>query len=135
MVAGFLAAMSQLMIVVGGLGLAATMSLSVLERTREIGVMRAIGAQHGAIMLMVYVEGLVIALASWVVAIPLSVPMSVLLARAFARIMIPVPIIWFPTVGSIGVWLALVIGVCVVSCTWPARRALGVTTARALQYE
>ena len=135
MVAGFLAAMSQLMIVVGGLGLAATMSLSVLERTREIGVMRAIGAQHGAIMLMVYVEGLVIALASWVVAIPLSVPMSVLLARAFARIMIPVPIIWFPTVGSIGVWLALVIGVCVVSCTWPARRALAVTTARALQYE
>ena len=135
MVAGFLAIMSQLMIVVGGLGLAATMSLSVLERTREIGVMRAIGARHEAILLMVYIEGLVIALASWVLAVPLSVPMSVLLARAFARIMIPVPITWVPSMMSVGVWLVVVISVTVVSCSWPAWRALRVTTARALQYE
>ena len=50
MVASFLGAMSQLMIVVGGLALASTMGMAVLERTREIGVMRAIGARHGAIV-------------------------------------------------------------------------------------
>src|SRR5205085_5416116 len=72
MVAGFLGNMSLLMIVVGGLGLASTMSLAVLERTREIGVLRAIGAQHGTILRMIQIEGLVIAVLSWAVAIPLS---------------------------------------------------------------
>ena len=62
MVADFLGVMAWVMIAVGGLGLASTMSLAVLERTREIGVMRAIGARHGAIHLIIQVEGLVIAL-------------------------------------------------------------------------
>ena len=74
MVAGFLGNMSLLMLVVGGLGLASTMSLGVLERTREIGVLRAIGARHGSILAMVQIEGLVIALLSWALAIPLSLP-------------------------------------------------------------
>ena len=73
MVVQFLAAMGWVMIVVGGRGLASTMSLAVLERTREIGVLRAIGARHGAILGIVQVEGLVIAILSWLAALPLSV--------------------------------------------------------------
>ncbi|HVT40153.1 MAG TPA: FtsX-like permease family protein [Gemmatimonadaceae bacterium] len=135
MVAGFLGVMSQLMIVVGGLGLAATMSLSVLERTREIGVMRAIGAQHHAILAMVQVEGLVIAVASWAIAIPLSVPMSVVLGRAFGRVMIPVPVTLLPEPGGVLRWLAVVVVVSVAGCAWPAFRAMRVTTSAALAYE
>lgn len=135
MVAGFLGVMSQLMIVVGGLGLASTMSLAVLERTREIGVLRAIGARHRAILTMIQVEGLVIAGASWVVALPLSVPMSVVLARAFGRIMIRVPVKFVPEPSGVLRWLAVVVAVSLVACAWPALRALRVTVARALAYE
>ncbi|HUP41715.1 MAG TPA: ABC transporter permease, partial [Thermoanaerobaculia bacterium] len=85
MAASFLLVMSLVTIAVGGLGLASTMSLAVLERTREIGVLRAIGARHGTILGIVQAEGLVIALLSWALAIPLSLPISVLLARRFGR--------------------------------------------------
>jgi len=135
MVVGFLGIMSNLMIVVGGLGLAATMSLAVLERTREIGVLRAIGARHGSILSMIQVEALVIALASWVIALPLSVPMSVVLGRAFGRIMIPVPVSFTPGLGGVLRWLAVVVIVSVAASAWPAYRAMRITTARALAYE
>jgi putative ABC transport system permease protein len=108
------------------------MSLSVLERTREIGVLRAIGARRGAILTMVQVEGLVIGVLSWALAIPLSVPMSVLLGRAFGRIMIPVPVRYAPEAAGVGQWLAVVLLVSVVACAWPAFRALRITTAAAL---
>lgn len=135
MVAGFLGMMGQLMIVVGGLALASTMGMAVLERTREIGVLRAIGARHGAIMSMIQIEGLVIALLSWLLAIPLSLPMSVILGRAFSRIMLPLPVSYLPAADGVARWFAVVVVVSVVACAWPAWRATRVTTRAALAYE
>ncbi|MEQ1689744.1 MAG: FtsX-like permease family protein [Gemmatimonas sp.] len=135
MVAGFLGIMGQLMIVVGGLALASTMGMAVLERTREIGVLRAIGARHGAIMTIVQVEGLVIALLGWALAIPLSLPMSVALGRAFGRIMLPLAVTWMPDVAGVVQWLVVVLIVSVVACAWPAWRATRITTRAALAYE
>ena len=135
MVASFLGVMGQLMIVVGGLGLASTMSLGVLERTREIGVLRAIGARHRSIVTMIQVEGLVIAILSWVIAIPLSLPMSIALGEAFGRTMLRVPVILVPEPSAMLRWLAVVVGVSIVACAWPAYRAMRVTTAAALSYE
>ncbi len=135
MVVGFLGIMGELMIVVGGLGLASTMSLSVLERTREIGVLRAIGAKHRAIFTMIQVEGLVIALFSWLLALPLSLPISVMLGQAFGRIMITVPVTLLPEPVGAASWLAVVVLVSFVACAWPAYAAMRVTTAAALSYE
>jgi putative ABC transport system permease protein len=135
MVAGFLGNMSLLMIVVGGLGLASTMSLAVLERTREIGVLRAIGARHGSILTMVQIEGLVIAVLSWALALPLSIPMSVALEVAFGRIMLETPIKLVPEIAGVGQWLGVVVIVSVVSCAWPALRATRISTASALAFE
>ena len=135
MVVDFLGAMGWLMLVVGGMGLASTMSLSVLERTREIGVLRAIGAGHGAIMIMVQVEGLVVATLAWLLAIPLSIPMSLGLGYAFGRIMFKVPPVWLPGVVSLIVWLALMLLIAVLASAAPALRAVRIPTARALSYE
>ena len=135
MVAGFLGAMSRLMIIVGGLALASTMGMAVLERTREIGVMRAIGARHGAIMGMIQIEGLVIALLGWALAIPLSLPMSMALGKAFSRIMLPVPLTYIPELTGVAEWLAVVLIVSVVACAVPAWRATRITTRAALAYE
>ena len=135
MVAAFLGNMSLLMIVVGGLGLASTMSLGVLERTREIGVLRAIGARHGDILLMVQVEGLVITILSWALAIPLSLPMSIALGNAFGRIMLKVPVRLVPEISGVLQWLGVVLILSVIACAWPALRATRITTAAALAHE
>jgi putative ABC transport system permease protein len=135
MVASFLGVMGQLMILVGGLGLASTMGLAVLERTREIGVLRAIGARRRAIFALVQAEALVVALLSWALALPLSVPMSVALGSAFGRIMFRVPLILVPEAAGVAGWLAVVVLVSVVAAAWPAWRATRVPTARALAYE
>jgi putative ABC transport system permease protein len=135
MVVDFLGVMGWVMIAVGGLGLASTMSLAVLERTREIGVMRAIGARPGGILAIVQTEGLVIALLSWAAALPLSIPMSVLLGQAFGRVMFRVPIRYLPESAGAAAWLGLVLIVSVVASGWPAIRATRITTGAALKYE
>jgi putative ABC transport system permease protein len=60
--------MSSMIGGVGGLGLMTTMSLNVLERRREMGVMRAIGATPRAILLMLVAEGSIVGFASWAIA-------------------------------------------------------------------
>ncbi len=135
MVVDFLGSMGWLMLLVGGLGLASTMGLAVLERTREIGVLRAIGARHSTILTMIQVEGLTVALLSWALAIPLSIPMSVMLANAFSKIMLRVPVTYVPNVTGVVIWLVVAVVVSLVACAWPARRAMRVPTAAALAYE
>ena len=135
MVAEFLGVMAWMMIAVGGMSLASTMGLAVVERTREVGVLRAIGARHGAIFSLVQVEGLVIAVLSWLIALPLSIPVSLVLGRAFGRIMLPVPDRWMPEATGTELWLLLTVGVAAFASAWPALRAMRLTTAEALGYE
>jgi putative ABC transport system permease protein len=68
--------MSAIIGAVGGLGLTTTMSLNVLERRREMGVLRAIGASSRAVWLIVVTEGLVIGVLSFVIAALLAAPVS-----------------------------------------------------------
>ncbi|MEC5217985.1 putative ABC transport system permease protein [Actimicrobium sp. GrIS 1.19] len=135
MVVSFLGVMGWVMIVVGGIGLATTMSVAVLERQREIGVLRAIGARSSTILGMVQLEGMVMALLGWLLALPLSVPVSVVLGQAFGRVMFAVPTALTPEPGGVLRWFALVTGVSVLACMWPAWQAMRMPVARALQYE
>jgi putative ABC transport system permease protein len=135
MVVQFLGAMSWVMIAVGGMSLASTMSLAVLERTREIGVLRAIGARHRDILLLVQAESLVIAVLAWLIALPLSVPVGIALGDAFGRIMFEVPRVWLPPVSGVAAWLALVVVLALIASAWPAARAMRVPAAVALAYE
>jgi len=135
MVVEFLGVMGWVMIAVGGMGLGSTMSLAVLERTREIGVLRAIGARHRDIVTMLQVEGIVIALLGWLVSIPLSVPMSIVLEQAFGRIMFEVPTSVVPDGSGVAQWLLLVVVVALLASALPALRATRTSTAAALSYE
>jgi len=135
MVVQFLGVMGWVMIAIGGMGLASTMSLAVLERTREIGVMRAIGARHGAILGMIQLEGLVIASLGALAALLLSVPVSVVLADAFGKVMFTVPLRLWPSTAGLLTWFGMVALVSVLACALPARRATRIPTARALSYE
>ncbi len=70
----FLLTMAVLTAVVGSIGLMGTMGMNVLERTREIGVMRAIGAVDGEIVKSVVVEGVMIGLISYAAAVAALLP-------------------------------------------------------------
>ncbi len=135
LVVQFLAAMGWVMIGVGALGLASSLGIAVLERRREIGVLRAIGAGHGTIAGLVVVESLVIAALSWLAALPLSMPISAALCNAFGRIMFSVPTLVVPRVGGMAIWLLLSAVVAVLAALWPARGALQVVVREALAYE
>jgi putative ABC transport system permease protein len=86
--------LSVVMAFVGLLGLASAMSTSVIERTREFGVMRAVGARSAHIFAIVLVEGVLTAAASTLVSIPLSLPVTIFLGSFIGRLafFVPLPI-------------------------------------------
>jgi putative ABC transport system permease protein len=86
-------------------------------------------------MSMIQIEGLVIVTLSWLVSLPLSIPMSAALADAFGRVMFKVPITYLPNAAGALRWLVITIVVSMVACAAPAWRASRVPTAAALSYE
>ncbi len=63
---------SMVMAMVGAIGLLATLSMAVLERRKEIGVMRSLGARSTTIMVQFLVEGVLVAVIAWLIGLPLS---------------------------------------------------------------
>ncbi len=131
----FLMIMAGLLAVVGGLGLAGAMSINVFERTREIGVMRAIGGGNGAIRGIVVAEGVFIGLLSWALgalgAVPVSYGLSVAVGQAFLRR----PLAFAYSVEGMAVWCGAVVLLAALSSVMPAIRASRLTVREVLAYE
>jgi putative ABC transport system permease protein len=130
-----LLAMVVLIAIVGGLGLAITMSLNVIERTREIGILRSLGAQNGVIRRVVIVEGLVIGLISWAVSIPCSIPLAIWLGNSLGISLLARPLDYIFSIPAILMWLGLMIVISVVASLIPAQSAARLTIRDALVYE
>jgi putative ABC transport system permease protein len=131
----FLLIMAILTAFVGSIGLTGTMSINVLERTREIGVMRTIGAVDHVIMQSVIIEGLVIGLITWLLAIGLSFPISSLLLEIIGKAMLGSSLALTYTPLGILVWLGVVIALSVFASIMPARNAARLTINEVLAYE
>jgi putative ABC transport system permease protein len=130
-----LATMAILLAVVGGLGLMATMSLNVLERQREIGIMRAIGASNSAVQQIVIVEGILIGLLSWLIGIPPALLISKLLSNAVGRAFIKTPLSYTFSIFGVLLWMVVVVIIAALASSLPARRASQITVREALAYE
>ncbi len=130
-----LLAMVVLISVVGGLGLAITMSLNVLERTREIGILRSLGAQNGVVRRVVIVEGLVIGLISWLISIPCSIPLSIFLGDSLGNSLLARPLDYVFSVPAVLAWLVLTVVISVIASIIPAQNAAHLTIRDALVYE
>lgn len=127
--------MTLVLALVGGLGLMGTMSLNVLERTREIGVMRAYGASSVAIFRIVIIEGLFIGLMSWILAIGFSLPLSTMLARTIGLSFMDSPLSTSYSIAGILIWAVLVIIISTLASIFPAARAVRLTVTQVLAYE
>ncbi|MCE7939006.1 ABC transporter permease [bacterium] len=127
--------MVGLLAVVGGLGLAGTMSLNVIERTREIGVMRAIGASDLALLRIFVTEGMLIGFLSWALALVVSVPLSIAITRALGGALLGSALkTVFSPVGA-AAWLGIVLVVAALASVLPARSATRVSVRSVLAYE
>jgi putative ABC transport system permease protein len=111
------------------------MSLNVLERTREVGVMRAIGAGGFDILRIVVVEGVLIGLLSWVAGALLAYPLGNLLSDAVGVSVIQMKLTYTFSVAGLGIWLVAVVVLSALASFWPARSASKVTVREVLAYE
>ncbi|CAG0935890.1 ABC transporter permease YtrF [Thermoflexales bacterium] len=127
--------MSMLVATVGGLGLISSMSLNVLERTREIGVMRATGAGTHAILRIVVTEGALIGGLSWMIAVVVAWPVSAYLSYNFGLIMFEAPLVFAVSPLGVVLWLGLVVGFAIGASFYPAWNASRLPVREALAYE
>jgi len=128
----FLAGLTAL---VGSIGLAGTMSMNVLERTREIGVMRAIGASNRILIKMVLTEGILIGMLSWLIGSLLAFPISRLLTDSVSLAIFGMTsALSFTTTGFL-LWLVAVVVLSILASLLPARNAARLTIREVLAYE
>ena len=127
--------MAVVLVIVGGLGLAGTMSLNVIERTREIGVMRAIGAPTRSVLGIVLSEGLVIGLLGWSTSVVVSYPFSLGLTNAVGDAFFGGPIQFSYSLPGALMWLGLVLLISTLASLLPASNASRITVREALAYE
>jgi putative ABC transport system permease protein len=126
---------SLLLAAVGALGLAGTMSINVLERTREIGVMRAVGASDRAIGQIVMAEGILIGVMSWLAGTLLAWPLGVLLTDLTSTYLVHSPIHYAFSLGGALLWLVIVVILAALASFLPARSASRLTVREVLAYE
>jgi putative ABC transport system permease protein len=131
----FLLMMALLTAFVGSIGLTGTMGMNVLERTREIGVMRAIGAVDLVVIQSVVTEALIIGLITWVLAIGFSFPISKFLLQVIGKAMMGSEMDLIFTPMGIFIWLGVVIVLSFIASIVPARNAVRLTINEVLAYE
>ncbi|HEX9926547.1 MAG TPA: ABC transporter permease, partial [Anaerolineae bacterium] len=115
-----LAAMAVIIALVGSIALSGVLSLNVRERTREIGVMRAIGASSWAIARLFIGEGLVLGLLSWLIALPLSIPAGYLMTQALSAALGGEIVFHYTPTGAL-YWLAIITVLAIVASWLPAQ--------------
>jgi putative ABC transport system permease protein len=128
-------AMAGLAAVVGSIGLASTMSINVIERAREIGVMRATGATSPTVAGIFVGEGVFVGLLSWLFAVPLSYPSAVAFSNAVGDTLLLVPLEFSYSTNGVFWWLGIVAVLSTLASLWPALRATRVSVREALAYE
>ena len=131
----FLLIMAVLTAVVGVMGLTGTMGMNVLERTREIGIMRAIGADDRAVMRTVIAEGVFIGMISFGLAIVVSIPLTYLLSTIVSVAIFQTPIDVVFTFTGYAIWLGVVLVLSALASVLPARNAARLTIREVLAYE
>ncbi len=123
-------------LLVSALGMASAMGIAIMERTREIGVLRAIGATPSKVFRMFETEGMLISIASIFLGLLLSWPLSTAATEFFGDLMLGGAKLKF-VVSQSGLWITLITTVVfgVFASRIPARNAIRVSTQRALVYE
>lgn len=115
--------------------LAASMSINVLERTREIGILRAVGMTDSKLFRMVMIEGCLIGAASWLVSMAISLPVSLYLGNTFTMIFFQTGIDFSPSAAGALLWGGIILIFAAMATRAPAKTAARLPVARAQEFE
>lgn len=115
-------------LLVGGIGIMNIMLVSVSERTREIGIRKAIGAARGAILIQFLIEAIVVSGLGGIIGLLLSMGLIVILTQALS-----ISLALSPAVAEFAIGFSLLIGI--VFGMYPANKASKLTPIDALRYE
>jgi putative ABC transport system permease protein len=119
---------------VGGIGLMGALSISVVERTREIGVMRAVGARSRTILGMFVLEGIMQGAFSWLVAVPISFVGGGWLAQLMGQAMFNANLDYQYNYTAVLVWLLIILFISTLASLLPARSATQISVRDSLAY-
>ncbi len=120
---------------VGAIGLTGALAISVVERTREIGVMRALGAQSGTIVSLYLMEGMLQGLLSWAVSVPVAYLISQPMARLLGQRMLDLDLDYAFHYPAVFIWLVLAMTFAVGASMWPAKMAARALVRENLSYQ
>jgi putative ABC transport system permease protein len=118
-----------LSVLVSLFGIVNTLVLTVFERTRELGMLRAIGLTRGQVKRMIRQESVITALIGAVIGIVLGLVLASLLAARLDEISFTIP------VAQLVIFAVVSVVVGIFAAIWPARRAAKLNPLEALQYE
>ncbi len=126
--------LAVLFAIIGSLGLMSMMSINVLERTQEIGVIRALGAPGGLVRQIVVIEGVLVAGLSWALGTLLAIPLSKIVGHAVGHTFFSAPLEYTFSLPGVLLWLLIVVGLAIVSSMLPAHSAAQTSVRQALSY-
>ena len=121
--------------IVAIVGVTGAMTLGVLERTREIGVLRTVGASSRAIQRGLLTEGLTIGVLGWVLGVLLGLPVAWLLGQGIGNAFLFTPLPFAYSWLAAGIWLIVTLVIGGLGATRPARTASRLTIREILSYE
>ena len=122
----FIAAVSAISLVVGGIGVMNIMLVSITERTREIGIRKALGAKTGTIMFQFLTESIILCLIGGLIGLLLGVALAAVVSHIMA-----VPLTVQPSTIALAVGFSSAIGI--IFGVYPARRAAKMPPIEALR--
>jgi putative ABC transport system permease protein len=130
----FLVTMSLFTVFVGGIGLMAAMGINVMEQTREIGIMRTIGASNPDLFKIILFEGGLTGMISWAAALFLTLPLSRVIGNVFSNIMLGINLDFSFSWAGMILWLFIIILFSLLASYLPAKRASRLVINKALAY-
>jgi putative ABC transport system permease protein len=127
-----LVALAVLMAVVGVLGLGSAMTISVVERTREYGVLQTLGATPATVRRMVLIEGVLTGLAGSLLALLGSIPLSIVVGNVVGQLTFALPLPFTPSAAGAVLWIVIALASAATATASSAARAGRLTVAESL---